>query len=867
MVAALQRLFLGSLRRQLVTGIVLAVALMMSVFVWDLTQRQQQVVLEQQSLQAVGIARSVAVTGSAWLASRDVSGLQEIVQGLSKYPDLRYAVVLDTHGQVLAHTEPMRRGLYMTDLPPTAELQVLQRGAHLVDVFSPVMLNARPIGWVRVGLAGTGLEARLAQVTRGGVIYLLVAVILVAIFSAMVSLLLTRRLAAIFRVASAVESGQTGLRAKVSGNDEAAQLARQFNTMLDALAQRDRALKDSESFKTVILDSVAAEIAVIDHNGVIVAVNEQWRRFALDNSNLPGQPAIHTDVGTNYLNACQPGDNRGSLGAALAHDGIQAVLDGRSPHFSLDYPCHSPDQQRWFSMVARPLGADIRSGVAITHTDISAIKLAERYEQFRSQMLELMAGDSALPDLLRALVTGVEQLHPAMLCSIHLLSDDGRHLGEVTAPSLPDFYNQALVGVEIGMGRGSCGTAAFTGERVVVEDIATHPYWVDYKALAQRAGLSACWSQPVLSSAGQVLGTFALYHRHVHAPLGHDIAMIEQSARLASIAIEHKRTQSALRASEDMFRTLFETSPTGVLYQNAGGHITSANAAAQRILGLSLDQLQGRTSTDPRWRAIREDGSDFPGDQHPISIALKTGQPVRNVMMGVAVPGRDAIWIMVSAMPLFKDGKLDQAYAMFEDVTERHQMVQQVRQMAFYDPLTQLPNRRLLSERLAQAIIASKRSDSFGAMMFLDLDNFKPLNDHYGHELGDLLLTEVAQRLKNSVREVDTVARFGGDEFVVMLTDLSPGRAESTALAHAVAEKVRDALAQPYLLVLEREGGDRINVEHLCSASIGITLFSHRDNHLERILQRADVAMYQAKEEGRNRVKFSSPKPESAEIH
>jgi HAMP domain-containing protein len=328
MIATLQRLLLGSLRRQMVTGMVLTVALMMSAFVWDLTQRQQQVVLEQQSRQAVGIARSVAVTGSIWLASRDVSGLQEIVLGLSNYPDLRYAMVLDTQGQVLAHTEPMRRGQYLTDLPATAELQVLQRGAHLVDVFSPVLLNARPIGWVRVGLAGTALETGLSNVTRGGVIYLLVAVFLAAIFSAIVSLMLTRRLAAISRVVSAVESGQSGLRVEVSGTDEAAQLARQFNTMLDALAQRDRALKDSESFKTVILDSVAAEIAVIDSNGVIVAVNEQWRRFALDNSILPGQPAPQTGVGANYLNACQSGDDLASVGAALARDGIRAVLGG-----------------------------------------------------------------------------------------------------------------------------------------------------------------------------------------------------------------------------------------------------------------------------------------------------------------------------------------------------------------------------------------------------------------------------------------------------------------------------------------------------------------------------------------------------------
>ncbi|OQW88589.1 MAG: hypothetical protein BWK72_06255 [Rhodoferax ferrireducens] len=858
MLATLQRWLLGTLRRQLVTGMVLTVALMMGAFVWDLARRQQQAVLEQQSRQAVGMARSVAVVGSVWLAARDVSGLQEIVLGLTNYPDLRYAMVLDTRGQVLAHSEAERRGQYLTDLPTAAQLQVRQQGGHLVDVFSPVMLDSRLIGWVRVGMAGSSMEARLAEVTRDGLMYALVGVILAAAFSLVVSRLLTRRLEAISKVASAVESGQALVRAEVPGHDEAAQLARQFNTMLDALAQRDCALKESEAFKTVILDSVAAEIAVIDRDGTILAVNEQWRQFSMDNSSRPGQLAPHTDVGTNYLSACGLDDNRVSLGATLAQDGIQAVLDGRSSHFSLDYPCHSPDQQRWFTMMVRPLGSDKHSGVVITHTDISAVKKAERYEQFRSRILELMASDAALPDLLLAIVLGVEQLHPTMLCSILRLSDDGRHLGEVIAPSLPDFYNQALVGAEIGLGRGSCGTAAATGERVVVEDIATHPYWADYKELAQRAGLGACWSQPVVSSTGQMLGTFAIYHRQIHAPSALDIALIEQSARLASIAIEHKKIQAALRASEGMFRTLFETLPTGVLYQNLDGIITSANPAAQRMLGLTMDQLQGRTSTDPRWRAIREDGSDFPGEQHPISVAIKTGQPVRNVMMGIAVPERDYVWLLVSAMPLFRDGKLEQAYVVFEDVTDRHQMEQQVRQLAFYDPLTQLPNRRLLSERLTQAINASRRSGCYGAMMFLDLDNFKPLNDQHGHELGDMLLREVARRLRACVREVDTVARIGGDEFVVMLIDLAEEPTGSAAQARTVAKKILASLAEPYVLRFSDTGALSQAVEHRCTASIGVTLFSHRDSAQEPILQRADVAMYRAKDAGRNRAQFDT---------
>ena len=846
-----RRFFLGSVRRQLVIGVVLIVASMMSLLVWDLTRRQEVVAREQQAGQAQAIAQSVAISGAAWLASRDLKGLEEIVQGLANYPDLRYAMVLDTRGQVLAHSDPALRGQFVTDLPTASKMAIKQLGDGLLDVMTPVMLNDRSIGWVRLGMSGASLQQRLTQATRGGIYYALVALALSIGFALFASRYLTRRLHEISRVAGSIQAGHTTLRAVVDGDDEAAHLARQFNGMLDTVEQRDLALRRSEVFKTVILDSVAAEVAVVDQSGVIVAVNAHWQQFAIENSPLPGQAAPHTGVGTNYLAVC----GATAEGAMMAREGIQGVLDGRLQRFVHEYPCHSPQQKRWFNMVVMPLEVNGASGAAITHTDISAIKQAEQYEQFQSRILELMAGDVLLPDLLLATVSGAEQLHPQMLCSILLLDEAGHHLCQGVAPSLPDFYNAAIEGVEIGLGAGSCGTAAFTGERVIVEDISTHPYWVAYKALAERAGLRACWSQPIVSPQGKVMGTFAIYHREPHAPSALDIAMIEQSAHLASIAIEHKRTQAALRDSEETFRTLFETAPNGVVYHEPDGRVISANPAALRILGLTLDQMLGRTSMDPRWKSVFEDGSDMPGDQHPAMQAIRTGQPVKDVMMGVAVPNREDVWILVSAMPLFKDAKLTKVYAIFEDVTERQRMQQQLRQLAYVDPLTQLPNRRLLLDRLSQAL--AQRSATFGALMFLDLDNFKPLNDQCGHEAGDLLLTEVARRLQTCIREADTVSRFGGDEFVVMLSDLNTDRTESASRAQAIAEKIRAKLAEPYLLEVAQGGNGTSKVEHHCTASIGLTLFMHTEDTLDAVLQRADSAMYLAKERGRNTVHYA----------
>ena len=180
----------------------------------------------------------------------------------------------------------------------------------------------------------------------------------------------------------------------------------------------------------------------------------------------------------------------------------------------------------------------------------------------------------------------------------------------------------------------------------------------------------------------------------------------------------------------------------------------------------------------------------------------------------------------------------------------------QVRQLAFYDPLTNLPNRRLLSDRLAQTMAVSKRSGNYCALLFLDLDNFKPLNDQCGHRVGDLLLMEVADRIRSCVREIDTVARLGGDEFVVVISDVGDEGPQSIAQANVVAEKILSLLAQPYLLQVKHHGEEEKTVEHRCSVSIGIALFLNHELSEKDLIARADKAMYQAKLAGRNAVRI-----------
>ena len=252
----------GTLRRQLTLGMALVVAVIMLLFVQDMTRREQAHVLAQQSSQAQALAQSVAKASAAWLASRDFAGLQEIVDGLAGYPDLSHAIVLDAEGLVLAHSEISRRGQYLSDLPEEAQLKVLHRTARLVDVANPVLLGGKSIGWVRIGLSGDALAAELEQVQWNGIGYALFAIALSVLFAALAGRTLTRRLNVIQRVADAVQTGDKTLRAQLQGDDEAAQLARQFNTMLDSLLRQQVELQQYQYHLESLVQERTAALSI-----------------------------------------------------------------------------------------------------------------------------------------------------------------------------------------------------------------------------------------------------------------------------------------------------------------------------------------------------------------------------------------------------------------------------------------------------------------------------------------------------------------------------------------------------------------------------------------------------------------------------
>ena len=452
-------------------------------------------------------------------------------------------------------------------------------------------------------------------------------------------------------------------------------------TDITARKRAENILKDTEVFKQGILDSMVSQIAVLDQNGVIVAVNAPWRRFALENGLPRDKLESNAGVGANYFDVCRGDIGEDAQDVLQAVTGIRAVLAGTLQTFSLEYPCHSPAQERWFRMMVTPLGKEPSGRVVVTHTDIS----------------------------------------------------------------------------------------------------------------------------------------------------------------------ERKRSEALLRENAAVLRNILETTTDGYWQADGAGRLIDVNATYCQQSGYSREELLTKRITD---LSAMDDSIRFSQRSRRIS---QTG---RELFESVHRRKDGSLW-SVEVSAIYRNITGGQFFVFLRDITQRKQMEMKIREMAFQDTLTQLPNRRLLLDRLSQSISTSKRDGHHGAMMFLDLDNFKELNDKYGHEAGDLLLIEVANRLTDCVRGIDTVARFGGDEFAVLLSELLTNRDDSAVQAGIIAEKIRKRLAEPYDLILKHPERSDHCVRHCCTASIGVVVFKDGDASPDDLIQRADTAMYQAKLAGRNAVRFS----------
>ena len=310
-----------------------------------------------------------------------------------------------------------------------------------------------------------------------------------------------------------------------------------------------------------------------------------------------------------------------------------------------------------------------------------------------------------------------------------------------------------------------------------------------------------------------------------------------------------RQAQNELEDSRDRYVDLFESAPVAYVILSRDGWVIEANRLADRLLGLVQGQLMERPFEEfvapadlERWReqtaATWSGTANVPADDE-LLLRNADGSQFQAQLE----------WVVLERAKTGRTMRIT-----FFDITERREAAAEIHRLAYFDPLTHLPNRRLLLDRLAQTLATSARNCLYGAILFLDLDNFKGLNDTRGHDAGDRLLVEVGQRLRAGLREGDTVARMGGDEFVVILNGLGSTREGAALLAQTIGEKLRQGMVRPFNF-----GEFRFQ----CTVSIGARLFGAGETVAE-LLQHADLALYMAKSAGRNRVSFFDPSMQAA---
>jgi diguanylate cyclase (GGDEF)-like protein/PAS domain S-box-containing protein len=322
-----------------------------------------------------------------------------------------------------------------------------------------------------------------------------------------------------------------------------------------------------------------------------------------------------------------------------------------------------------------------------------------------------------------------------------------------------------------------------------------------------------------------------------------------------------REKQQQLFDSETKYRDLVSNLRVAIVVHDYETRVVFSNPRAAELLGLSENEMHGKLAIDMAWHFIDEHEKPMPLVDYPVNCVIARMQPIEALVLGVRLPHTNRVtWLLVSAFPEFDtEGSLKRVVVNFDDITARKEAEAEIHQLALFDGLTHLPNRRLLMDRFATALAASARTNLYGAVLFIDMDRFKTVNDVLGHDFGDLLLIEVAKRIQGSVREGDTVARWGGDEFVVLLAGIGEQIEEASQRTLLIAAKIGACLAQPYLLK---------SIEQHCSSSIGVAMYSASGDAPDVVLRQADIAMYKAKSAGRDAVRFFNPEMQRAvEMH
>lgn len=600
-----------------------------------------------------------------------------------------------------------------------------------------------------------------------------------------------------------------------------------FIAVAEDITQRRRteqALRQSERQQAAILDSVPDIAWLKDRNSRFLAVNKPFVEMV-------GVASPNEIIGKSEFDICPP-----EL-AALYYADDQVVLHTKRAKHTEEPGRDAHGRGIWLETIKVPVFDDTGRvvGTAGISRDATERRQTRLVQQVRNEALDRIVANQPLAVTLDGIARGLESIRPNGRVSIRVLDPQSGYLIQTAAPSLPAFYVQALKHLVPGPAVGTCGTAAHTGEPVVVEDVFQHPNWVQHRELARRAGFTACWSVPFKNDTGRVLGTFAVHHAETRRPEPDDFALIDEFARLAGLAVERARTEAALRQSA----AVFENTHEGAFITTLDPRIIAVNQACTDITGYAENDL---LDSNP---SLLRSGRHEPGFYSKLwAELLETGHWQGEIWNrrknGEIYPQ----WLTISTV--YDDqGDPSHYVGVFTDITRIKESEARLERLAHYDPLTQLPNRLLVQYRLEHALERARRQDHKVAVIFLDLNDFKQVNDILGHPIGDELLVALARRLSQRIRGEDTFARLGGDEFLVILEQL-----QCTEDVAGVARTLIGLLETPFTL----SSGHQLSV----GASIGISLYPENGKDPETLIRNADSAMYQVKSRDQNAFHFST---------
>ena len=606
-----------------------------------------------------------------------------------------------------------------------------------------------------------------------------------------------------------------------------------------------RLMVESERFANATIDSLAANIVVLDEEGTIIATNRKWRDFALESGGNPDQ----VGVGVNYLDACERVVDEDDDAREIC-EGIRLVMAGTKSEFSHEYPCHSPTEKRWFvvSITRFPANGPLR--LVVAHENITARKLAEenlkavnRYyaalSSMNSAIIRTRDADTVIREVCKIAATHTE----LSLVTANRVEEGGLRGAEAAYGPATGFLalaEEADGSLDIEQVRAPGVLAIREQKTLVIDDFATHELTRPWIPAARKFGIESVLVCPIIRRQGVwgVLTFYAGEKNYFNAEL---IRLLEEiTADLAysldMIAIEQYRREA--EAELLVNARIIESSREGMFITDRDNCITMVNRSICEITGYERDELIGQNP-----RILRSGYQDAGFYERLWKTLTETGHWEGEIWdrrkNGEVFPA----WLSITSVHDDYSGT-DNYIAIYRDITERKEYEERIEHIASHDILTDLPNRILLDERIALTIAQAERENWQLALLFIDLDNFKLINDTLGHDIGDQVLMEIGKRIVSVLRASDSVSRIGGDEFLALVTNT-----RSPDDAAIVAEKLIREISRPF------------EVDHhslVVTASIGVALYPEHAREQGGLTRMADLAMRVAKQAGHDRYHFYS---------